>query len=83
MTTISPAHMTADQLIAWLEEHGATVTCVNARKGHRLVTVRIPGFHPATSQTIAEAVAHVEANRRHFVEAGATHGPTGARLTWG
>ncbi len=77
--------VTDTELLAWLEHHSATLTVHHLNRGngqhqHQLVTLRIPGFHPATSPSIRDAIEHIEHNRQAFLQLGATHGSTGARL---
>ena len=46
----------------------------------RLVTVRVPGFHPVTAATLEDAVATLSRTVAAWCAGGATHGPTGASL---
>ena len=66
--------------LAWCEAMGATVDVDRLPTGNVLYTVRIPGFHPAYAVRLEGAVAQLRANVAHFVDSGATHGPTGASL---
>ena len=63
----------------WCQEAGAQVQRWD-HHGEWRWTVRVPGFHPVTSDTLERAVRSLDATITHFCESRATHGPTGASL---
>lgn len=64
----------------WCEAYKATITPWRTVTGALRYTVRIPGFASTTQPTLEMAVAELQAVRGDFQRAGATHGPTGAKL---
>jgi hypothetical protein len=63
----------------WVQAVGAEVQRWD-HHGEWRWTIRVPGFHPVTSDTLERAVRTLDATITHFVESRATHGPTGASL---
>lgn len=64
---------------AWCGTMGAQVVRW-AHHGEWRWTVRVPGFHPVTSDTLERAVRALDATLSAFCESRATHGSTGASL---
>ena len=68
------------QAEAWCAEVGAEVQRW-AHHGDWRWTIRVPGFHPVTSDTLERAVRALDGTIAAFCESRATHGPTGASLS--
>lgn len=66
--------------LAWCEALGATWSVHLAGDLGALYTCRVPGFHPATARTLADAVAHLDRTVAAWCDSEAVHGPTGAAL---
>jgi hypothetical protein len=66
--------------LAWCDALGATFAAGLVPNLGPLYTVRLPGFHPSTARTLADAVAHLERTVAAWCAGHATHGPTGAAL---
>lgn len=64
---------------AWCATTGAQVVRW-AHHGEWRWTVRVPGFHPVTSDTLERAVRALDATIAAFCASRATHGSTGASL---
>ena len=64
---------------AWCTEVGAEVQRFD-HHGEWRWTIRVPGFHPVTSDTLERAVRALDATIGWWLEGRATHGPTGASL---
>ena len=65
---------------AWCETMGAQVVRWD-HYGEWRWTLRVPGFHPVTSDTLERAVRALDATISAFCTSRATHGSTGASLT--
>jgi hypothetical protein len=63
----------------WCAEVGAEVQRFD-HHGEWRWTIRVPGFHPVTSDTLERAVRTLDATISWWLEGRATHGPTGASL---
>jgi hypothetical protein len=66
--------------LAWCDALGATFAVGLVPNLGPLYTVRLPGFHPSTARTLADAVAHLDRTVAAWCAGPATHGPTGATL---
>ena len=70
---------TSKEAEAWCATMGAQVVRW-AHHGEWRWTVRVPGFHPVTSDTLERAVRALDATISAFCASRATHGSTGASL---
>ena len=64
---------------AWCQTMGAEVTRFD-HHGEWRWTVRVPGFHPVTSDTLERAVRALDATIGWWCQSRAERGPTGASL---
>lgn len=71
--------LTRKEAERWVLEVGAEVQRW-AHHGEWRWTVRVPGFHPVTSDTLERAVRALDATISAFCASRATHGSTGASL---
>ena len=64
---------------AWCQSTGAEVQRWD-HHGEWRWTIRLPGFHPVTSDTLERAVRALDATIRAWCATSAERGPTGANL---
>ena len=71
--------LTHKEVERWVETMGAEVQRFD-HHGEWRWTIRVPGFHPVTSDTLERAVRALDATLADWCESRATYGPTGASL---
>ena len=71
--------LTRKEAERWCQTMGAEVQRFD-HHGEWRWTIRVPGFHPVTSDTLERAVRALDQTLSAWCQSRATHGPTGASL---